>query len=86
MRHNKKGQMSIWDVLIWGLVVLVAAIIVIYGFRTFFTKETGIVGEQFKTCTKDGGTCKQSCEGTERILLGIYEDCKSPAIACCKAG
>lgn len=77
--------MSVWDVLIWGLVILVAAIIVIYGFRALFTKETKIIGEQFKSCTADQGNCRQSCAENERALLGLY-DCKSPDIVCCKAG
>lgn len=77
--------MSIWDVMIWGFVILVAAIIVIFGFRSFFKKETGILGEQFKECAKlqPAGTCKQTCDENEKAVLGIYEDCKTPNIACC---
>ena len=84
--RQKRGQASVWDVLIWSIVLLVAALIVIFGFRAIFKKETSIVGEQISKCQNPsvpGRDCKETCSGEEKVLFGVYEDCKAPKIVCC---
>lgn len=75
---NRKA-MAMWEVLIWGIILVIVAFLVIFGFKNLFGKETGSIDEQITSVTadsdKDGvkdilDKCKNTPEGSSVDVRG----------------
>lgn len=66
---KKKAELSVNVIVMMVIALIVLAVLLYLTYQYVFKpgEQAGAVG----TCAGQGGTCKASCEGTERGLVGL---------------